>query len=65
MPVEIGQPEHAVIDEQHVRPGLQPGARPDDRALEARDPGHAARVARLGLQEAVEHGRPAGARLRL
>ena len=47
MLVEVGEPEDAVIGEQHVGPGRDAAGRAVDRPVPARDAGHAPRVAGL------------------
>ena len=49
VPVEIQQPEGAVVDEHHMGPGPKAPGAAADRPIPARDPGHPPRVAEFRL----------------
>ena len=55
--VQVDEPEHAMIDEQHVSPGADVPDRPLQGSIPAGDAGHAAGVTLLVGARGAQHGK--------
>jgi hypothetical protein len=56
--VEIDEPKHPVIHEEHVDPGAQTASIALEGAIPPGNPGHAPRTANFRFTEPVEHVDP-------